>query len=578
MTIQPFGNALRIIAPRHGCDPLPAPGWQNRFFRLLDGTPDGNSNLLEMFKRDIDIWAQLRKVEGKMRIQQALEKRHAFLKVSIQQYIQACHSLQFAAEEPLRNLVRQRARLLIQTQIVEDIIGTQKNTDFTSAQKKFKKPEASMAAALRQEVLNKRHHHLPVSCDLNFESKTTRLAACAFKSDMGDRSLDFGRIVSASPSPPWWSPGPGDHMTPHADIQTLRDAVSRGGFGLLEYAWSSEMFDASHKLLFRLPDVHAEDQWFYALGFFRNSSVIAWPCTLVRLRDSDSCFVEFDQPGVEPILIGVFQVERVSACSVRWVSWAAQMKEFTRLGDRQQLATPAIRAFVDGKPEALCKVAAKKAFWSLKVPFLTTLANHLGLELSGCSSLCEVVFRMVQGVLGVDDLECANILSLRLARNDISATYSQQITNLDEAIDCMDAHDAKRVKEEQREVENERRERAVFVSEYGVRRRAIDDSRLAGRRKAKAKAKSAAAPTRPVFEGVIPQSVAKGFLPVGASIWKDRTRGAWNAHVPPRARVSEPYADNEALALHRILRRAWLQHLEINGLDFPAHCPYEFDV
>jgi hypothetical protein len=39
----------------------------------------------------------------------------------------------------LLDLLRQRARLLIQTQVVEDCIGTEKNTQFSTAQKNFKK-------------------------------------------------------------------------------------------------------------------------------------------------------------------------------------------------------------------------------------------------------------------------------------------------------------------------------------------------------------------------------------------------------------------------------------------------------
>ena len=78
------------------------------------------------------------------------------------------------------------------------------------------------------------------------------------------------------------------------------------------------------------------------------------------------------------------------------------------------------------------------------------------------------------------------------------------------------------------------------------------------------------------LEGVVPQATAKTFLPPGASIWKDRTRMAWNAHMPPRARISEPWGACEVVALSKILKRVWAQHLEIEGLD-ATHCPWDFD-
>eukprot|EP00959_Pyramimonas_sp_CCMP1952_P054156 1132979-Pyramimonas_sp.AAC.1 len=78
-------------------------------------------------------------------------KRHLFNKVSVQQFIVACTELKFKIEVPLIKLVVPRVRGVLQTQIVEDIIGCQKNTRITMAQKKFKKPEASMGAVLRKE-------------------------------------------------------------------------------------------------------------------------------------------------------------------------------------------------------------------------------------------------------------------------------------------------------------------------------------------------------------------------------------------------------------------------------------------
>ena len=119
-------------------------------------------------------------------------------------------------------------------------------------------------------------------------------------------------------------------------------------------------------------------------------------------------------------------------------------------------------------------------------------------------------------------------------------------------------------------------ERDAFVAEYTGLRRRINDAAMA---KAKAKAKPKAKPkarAKVEFRGEIPQAAARTYLPEHASIWKSPAfPPRWCAHVPPRARISEPYGGNEAMALALILRRVWAQHCELVGATMES-TPFEF--
>ena len=71
---------------------------------------------------------------------------------------------------------------------------------------------------------------------------------------------------------------------------------------------------------------------------------------------------------------------------------------------------------------------------------------------------------------------------------------------------------------------------------------------------------------------------AKNHLPPhGVSIWKVRKdKGAWAAHVEGRARISEPYAGNEDLALRRLLKRVWKQWCKKEAKTIEEVCPWDF--
>ena len=71
-------------------------------------------------------------------------------------------------------------------------------------------------------------------------------------------------------------------------------------------------------------------------------------------------------------------------------------------------------------------------------------------------------------------------------------------------------------------------------------------------------------PPRRDFPTHCPQAEAKMYLPLDAHIWLSNKSCALNVHVAGCKRISEPFANHggSQAALHRVLQRAWDQHLE----------------
>ncbi len=424
----------------------------------------------------------------------------------------------FADHPEIQQLVSARCRLFVQTQIAEDCIGTQKNTQFTTAQKKFKKPEASMAAVLRAQTISKKHQYTDIVCDLPVDAKTVKLDGADFRPSVVNASLDFSVIVSSKQNTDWWSPGPGNHMVPIADLQMLKQAMSTSGLEVVPDAWLGAFVDVQHRCILRVDGFHDEGLWMFGLGWFSDSACYGWPCKLVEVPGSAVRMVELSTAVKEPALFSIFDVAKVKACSVKWRSWLWQRQTLTHHDSLRFLLKPIPRLFVGDGPDDLMVIAAKSAFWKLDMSFLSKFGRHMHFDVGGSSTLCSMLSALIKSILTCNDEKVVEILSTRLAANDVSATCTKELMGLEEALDCMDINDVKKIHEEQSHHEAAASSRNVFVQEYAVLRRKVNDAKLAACKAKKAKPKAKATPAHLKLEGVIPQAEAKLFLPAGASI------------------------------------------------------------
>ena len=132
--------------------------------------------------------------------------RSAFQQTSVKQLVCAGEEYGYTLGTDLRWLLRQRSRLLISTTPVEELLGTQKNTKMSAAQRRFKKPETSYHVALKSDLLGKRHKFRTINADVPLERKMARLDDSAFRAAKQHRSLDFQEVARTSSATTWYSP------------------------------------------------------------------------------------------------------------------------------------------------------------------------------------------------------------------------------------------------------------------------------------------------------------------------------------------------------------------------------------
>ena len=169
------------------------------------------------------------------------------------------------------------------------------------------------------------------------------------------------------------------------------------------------------------------------------------------------------------------------------------------------------------------------------------------------------------------DLICDYIFS-RLITMDNASKFDDSIWEIDAAMELFVKHDHDRVRQEIDDAQSMQEQRAEFLSDYKEARREAAKPKKA-RIGHGAAGGGGGEPRRFEVESTIPQSLAKTFLPPGATIWRGVVKSTWHCHFHPCSRVSESWLrGGERIALKRILKRVWFQYADYYGLDVEDVC------
>jgi hypothetical protein len=214
-------------------------------------------------------------------------------------------------------------------------------------------------------------------------------------------------------------------------------------------------------------------------------------------------------------------------------------------------------------------LAARKAFWQLSRTEITDLCKAHGIAVTPQDSMYKFLSGAVSGVLDCSDDTLLEVLSMRLTDSEVCNEFSSTIQEIDEAMEVLEYSDREVFKSEQVSAAEKVVARSKFESEYREQAKLF---RLAKERKNTKK--------RKVERGTLPTEIsqkdAKKFIPAGCSIWRGCTRGSWQGHCKPFARVYESWASSsEHEAMKRVIKKLWEQHLLLSGKTMDE-CPYTF--
>ena len=361
---------------------------------------------------------------------------------------------------------------------------------------------------------------------------------------------------------------------PCSDLTLLRDVHKAGNLNLVAATKFNCFFRARHGIVFRVPHRHdVEGVWSFAVEPLDTSAIITWPCKAVVLgAAATDTYFEFLKQDEEGGLMSLLDVRLVVAIKVKWRSPAYQRRHWSPHFLTHKLGH---RIFTVGPEATILRIAAEEVYWNEPMATVNMVNTLEGWPVG--ATQFQAPFTCVQNTLGLDDAVALEKLRHRFAVNDLTIAYSSALAACDEGIEVLDQRDHKHIKGEQKDAEGESAQRRQFVKEFHARRSSVRAAiaKAAPKPKAKAKAKAKASPPRTPLPSSIPQADARLYIPPRCSIWRSLTRGAWCAHSPPRARISEAWGRHggDEPALRELLHRLWMQHLELEGQDMSA-CPY----
>ena len=160
-----------------------------------DEKPYRAAGVLKQFHSDCIDFKHIEKLEDKTKKCQILLDRHLIHKTSVQQQIEMAKAKGWTVTaEHVATNERQMTHCL-QTQLIEDIIATQKNNRGTMAQNRYKRPQAAMMSTLSSGVVDERHHFTSISADIPLP-KRTKLEPNYFEADPEMQSLPFQEIAN----------------------------------------------------------------------------------------------------------------------------------------------------------------------------------------------------------------------------------------------------------------------------------------------------------------------------------------------------------------------------------------------
>lgn len=373
--------------------------------------------------------------------------------------------------EPVKNLVREHYTGILATQASEDSFNLAKNSKRLVKNMRYRTPERCFGVLLDKDVVGRVHRFKGVTPDEGLDRRSVKLSRDVFHSTGQDCSIPAKDIVGNGSRPKWYSAKPEDIGRSYAVAQLYLDAFRTQQPAAVEQAWLGAMCDASRRLLIRRK---AEGSpWYFCLHHFSGSSVAVWLATLQSFSGYSMQFAEFSKDVDGIVLVSILDLQEWEALGF---SWRSPTWQFVRLPKCRGSIFPAVRAVVDGAPQALQAVGAKAAFWSLGAPWLHKLAAHLGIFIESGSSLLEILLNLSTAILGVSEEQALRFAAHRVSKVHVHDAFSAALLEIDDVHDVLARDDVQVFEKQQVSSKARREERRSLEKEFHARAHAIRSS------------------------------------------------------------------------------------------------------
>ena len=242
-------------------------------------------------------------------------ERSTFQKVSNKQFLMAMKETGGKYIKDVGDLAIRHSTGVLATQMVEDIIGYQKNDTSGRPLVRFRRPEASMHKALCAKVIDERHGFQTASMQIPLKTKSTSLPQEAYLPSTRRSSLSFNGVASFKQNAPWFSPAAQHNGLPTAVLFVLRECHAQKRESLLALKFN-DVFKLAHNFIFRYKNDKA-GKWWLVVESFPNSGFVVLQCKLHTHQGIN--FEYFKVMELKEIIIKpVFDIDDIEVCHISW--------------------------------------------------------------------------------------------------------------------------------------------------------------------------------------------------------------------------------------------------------------------
>ena len=537
-------------------------GWPVSFFQCLN--PDDNAaeaeTCIDRFARDFRVQVKLRSFKDLVAAEKLLVGRSEFNTRAVKQFVEILDEIDWQTCDEFKRFLIERSRSGVVTQAVEDLNGHEKNNVTLKACRRYRKEATIYAAGLHADVVSGRHQYTSPDDVAPCMVRTAKLEPETYRDEGRVPSLEFEKIRGSSHH----SPGPHNVSQRCADNPMLRDLDSRGRLREIPKAYLGECIDVKHRICvcFKEKEDEVETKTFYhGLYHWTASGVLLWPIDVETLGGGTALVMLHKGGQKKPTIKAFTSVaeERCTAYNIIWRSWIWQCRYYQ---DWARTVTPGVRPFLDlaTGEQPIVHLLCYNAFHKLSKSSIVLYGTEVGVDVPAGSDLFDTLWVVDKAVLKKTDAETLALIRPRVTEK-VGADTSMALLEMDDFTDLLDRTDVEELHRAQTAICSEIDSRKALEASYNAKARVVHPIPKA-KPKPKGKAKAKAAAAAPAFVFCATQPQAKEMLPPGASIWRARVKGGWNAHFPPNPRCSSYFEDfaTQDDCLKDLLRRLWREY------------------
>jgi hypothetical protein len=440
-----------------------------------------------------------------------------------------------------------------QTKLVEDCFHCERQHETRTQDNKTMSAQRVFEVCLNSNVLDRVHHFdSVVSSDFRGPLSSSAVPRSLFCPDVqGKLSVPAEKVATRRT---WISHSPQSSTCLGSDLALIRECHRAG-------TWSSA---PSHWLCLLVPEGTIFKQphdttWYLSLGAVQGVAVLSWPCERVRLSLTDSGFRPTKDCTIQqlhwsvvldPSIVDVHPVQVVSPL---WVAASRQGKPMDH---------PELCLRTCGPHLKLLEHAAREAFYTLPLAFLTRLAKHLLLEVAKGVTLPSILRQLVLAILPTTtEKQLLGIFQKRLPK------YSAEVQYL-KVLEKQGMVEPDESDEVEKLIANDDTTDVMVAAVKGLVAKLMpstpSSSSTAGppKKKAKVAVKRFTPSVDPTLEE------ARSYLPAvaGCRIAKDIANNRWLGYYAGTSCSRSWVMRSSPSSLQEVLQFAWTEHAKCTGV------------